>query len=112
MAKTYEQIQHQIAALQAEADMLRRNELDEVIGRIRAAITFYGITADDLGLDRKAGRPRKAATGKKPATKPAAVAAFKDDQGRTWVGRGKRPQWLRDALIAGRTLDDFRIKPD
>ena len=30
--------------------------------------------------------------------------------GNTWVGRGKRPQWLRDALAAGKQLSDFEIK--
>lgn len=41
MAKTYEQIQQQIADLQVEAERLRRKELDGVIGRIREAIDFY-----------------------------------------------------------------------
>ena len=55
--------------------------------------------------ERKAIIARKAA-----ATKPPAVAKFSDGQGNTWVGRGKRPQWLRDALAAGKQLSDFAIK--
>jgi DNA-binding protein H-NS len=115
MAKSYEQIQHQIAALQAEAEKIRRKELDDVIGRIREAIKFYGITATDLGLERKAAPKtatrRRQAAGKASA-KAAPVVAFQDGQGGTWGGRGKRPQWLRDALAAGRSLDEFRVKPD
>ena len=115
MAKTYEQIQHQIAALQAEAERIRRKELDDVIGRIREAIKFYGITATDLGLERKSAPKTAIKRGKavgKSAARPAPVVAFKDGQGGTWGGRGKRPQWLRDALAAGRSLDEFRVKPD
>lgn len=114
--KTYEQIQTQIAALQAEADKIRRKELDEVISRIREAITFYGITATDLGLDSKAATRKKAGTGNKAAGKTTKSApstvVYRDEQGREWRGRGKRPQWLRDALIAGRSLDDFRVKTE
>lgn len=27
----------------------------------------------------------------------------------TWVGRGKRPDWLKAALEAGKTLDELKI---
>ncbi|HNT40052.1 MAG TPA: H-NS histone family protein [Rubrivivax sp.] len=104
---TYERLQRQIAALQAQAEKLRRREVDEVIGRIREAIAFYGITAADLGLagaeaspPGRRGRPAKAG-------KP--LVRYRDENGNTWAGRGKRPQWLRDALEAGRTLDEFRV---
>lgn len=113
MARTYEQIQHQIAALQAEAEKVRRRELDEVIVRIREAISFYGITAPDLGFTRKSASksaPRRRRKVAGPAAKPA--VAFADGQGGTWGGLGKRPQWLRDALAAGHSLDEFRVKTD
>ncbi|MFO1326124.1 MAG: H-NS histone family protein [Rubrivivax sp.] len=114
MAKTYDQIQRQIAQLQSEAEKLRRQEMGEVIARIRTAIEHYGITAADLGLDGKAKAkrlvPAKRRPGRKAAPKSAAAAVmYRDDAGNTWVGRGKRPQWLRDALAAGRTLADFKV---
>lgn len=34
-------------------------------------------------------------------------ALYADTNGNTWAGRGKRPQWLREALEAGRSLDEF-----
>ncbi|MCW5632466.1 MAG: H-NS histone family protein [Rubrivivax sp.] len=119
--KTYEQLRKQIQALEAEAEKARRNEAAEVIARIRDAIAHYGLTAADLGLGggaksvraarkrpgRKPGRPRKAAgatAGRKVAPK------YRDEKGNTWAGRGKRPVWLRDALAAGRKLEDFAIK--
>lgn len=122
MAKTYEQLQKEIQKLQAEADRIRRKEVDDVVGRIREAIDFYGLTAADLGLGpaavksakvtkaakapgRKRRSPGKAAAPKKEAAAPM----YRDETGRTWGGRGKRPQWLRDALAAGRTLAEFRI---
>jgi DNA-binding protein H-NS len=118
MAKTYEQLQHQIAALQAEAEKLRRKELGEVIGRIREAITFYGITAEDLGLAGKTAAKGKVGARAKPARKAGkaakvakAAVLYRNENGQTWGGRGKRPQWLRDALTGGRTLEEFRVQP-
>ena len=29
--------------------------------------------------------------------------------GNTWGGRGPRPQWLRDALANGKSLQDFAV---
>lgn len=54
-------------------------------------------------------------TGTKPAKtsapKKAAKAAYRDpsDASKTWAGRGARPLWLKEALSAGKSLDDFKI---
>lgn len=122
MAKSYEQLQRQIANLQAEAEKLRRKEIAEVVARIREAIRHYGITAADLGLAEGATRrrgkakaqaaagPRAGAARKGASKAKSAVILYRDAQGNGWVGRGKRPQWLRDALIAGHELEEFRVK--
>ena len=117
MSKSYTQVMKQIETLKAEAEKLRRKEVDEVIGRIREAITHYGLTASDLGLAVKAP---KAAKGTKPAApakkrrakvaKAPAAPKYRNEAGQTWGGLGKRPQWLRDALAAGKTLEEFAIK--
>ncbi|TMG99564.1 MAG: H-NS histone family protein, partial [Betaproteobacteria bacterium] len=44
MTKTYAQIQKQIAALQRDAEKLKRQEVDGVIARIKEAIQVYGLT--------------------------------------------------------------------
>lgn len=116
MAKSYEQIVKQIEALKQEADKLRRKEVEGVVARMKEAISVYGLTAEDLGLAPKRG-PRAATAaaapakkrGRKPA-KGAAVAKYRNEHGESWVGRGKRPKWLTDALAAGKTLADFAVK--
>ena len=114
MKKSYTQVVKQIEILKAEAEKLRRQEMAGVIDRIRSAISFYNLTAADLGLGDKAAKAPKAAVqpGRpkaKVATAPA-VLKYRDEQGRGWVGRGKRPQWLRDALTGGKSLQDFAVK--
>lgn len=116
MTKTYAQIVKQIETLKLEAEKLRRNEVDGVVKRIREAIEFYNLTAADLGLAVKgasaAGKAAKPAKGRKrkAAAKAPKVVKYRNDSGGTWGGRGKRPQWLRDALAAGKQLSDFAVK--
>jgi DNA-binding protein H-NS len=42
--------------------------------------------------------------------KKAIVVKFRNDAGGTWGGMGKRPDWLRAALAAGKQLSDFAVK--
>ena len=112
MAKTYAQIQQQIDRLQREAEKLKRQEVDGVIVRIKEAIDAYGLTAADLGLaNGRMGHPkgRRVAAAKKPAGAKRSEAKFRDGAGNTWGGRGPRPQWLKEALSAGRQLSDFAV---
>jgi DNA-binding protein H-NS len=114
MAKTYEQVQKQIDQLKKEAEKLRSKELEGVIGRIKEAVAAYGLTANDLGLNG-AHRPKRGKAVAKAAkhgatkSKSARSVKYRDDAGNTWVGRGPRPQWLRDALASGKELKDFAV---
>jgi DNA-binding protein H-NS len=99
MARSYAQLQQQIKKLQIEADKLRETEMRGVIDRVRAEISHYGLTAEQLfGAARKAG-----------AAKSSGIAKYSDGQGRTWSGKGKRPNWVREAMAAGRSLDELRV---
>ena len=111
----------QIAALQAQADALRKKEVAEVVAKIKDAIVHYGLTATDLGLATVARKYAKApaASGGKPASKwrkkggpkPSARAVkFRDDQGNTWGGMGKRPAWFKAALASGKTPEELLAK--
>jgi len=109
MTQTYTQIQKQIATLAREAEKLKRKEVDGVVAKIKQAIATYGLTAADLGLGSK--RVQKARAAKSPKKsgngKYSRSVKYRDSAGNTWVGRGPRPQWLRDALAAGKQLEDF-----
>jgi DNA-binding protein H-NS len=100
MAKTYAEIRKQIAALEAQAEKQRGAEVAEVVQKIRVAIETYGLTQQDLF-------EAKAAKGVRRAYKRPTKPKYADDKGNTWVGLGKRPQWIRDALSAGAKLEDF-----
>jgi DNA-binding protein H-NS len=115
MTKTYAQIVKQIEVLKADAEKARSKEVKGVIGRIREAITAYNLTAEDLGFSTRAKPgPKPAGAAKKVARKAGGKTTraikYRNEAGEGWVGRGKRPQWLRDALANGAKLEDFAVK--
>jgi DNA-binding protein H-NS len=114
-------INAQIAALQAKADAIRKQEVGEVVAKIKEAIAHYGLTAADLGLSASGTKapkaPKTAKPGKpgrkpraKTAVKPVRAAKYADGQGRTWSGIGKRPDWFKVALAAGKTSEELLVK--
>jgi DNA-binding protein H-NS len=115
MAKALTTLLKQIAQLQKQADALRSREKTEVVDRIKEAIAHYGITTEDLfgGSPAKATRkraPKAEGKARKPAAKKAAgVAKYTDGAGRTWSGVGKRPNWFKDAIAAGKTAEDLLV---
>lgn len=109
---TYLELQKQIESLQAQAEKLRAEERKGVIDRMIEAIRVYDIIPQDLGFARSGGavsRPSKGTQTKKSSQsgKKGSGAAYVDQQGNTWGGRGPRPKWLRDALATGAKLEDF-----
>lgn len=113
MARSLSKIKEQIAKLQKEADSIQSS----VIARIKKEIALHDLTVEHLfGSATATGseqstQPRASAR-KAPVTKKKATgkaAKFADDQGNTWGGMGKRPQWIRDALEAGRALEEFLV---
>jgi DNA-binding protein H-NS len=99
--KTYAELLAQINDLQQQAEMARQRELSTVIATIKEQIAAHGLTAADLGLSPRATRGRR-----QVETAPA----FADGEGNTWVGRGKRPEWVRAALASGKSLNDLRVR--
>ncbi|KQW45322.1 MULTISPECIES: H-NS family nucleoid-associated regulatory protein [unclassified Roseateles] len=113
MAKSLAKLNEQIAKLQKEVDSIQST----VIARIKREIAQHGLTAEHLfsstdstfiGNGRKAAaKTAKTSAAKKPgAAKPAKYA---DDQGNSWHGIGKRPQWIHAALNAGHALESFLV---
>jgi DNA-binding protein H-NS len=104
MAKSLTSILSQIERLQKEAASIQ----SEIVARVRKDIAKYGLTAEQLFGEAGAVKPSRT----KPGTKVAKVAKppkYADDNGNTWGGLGKRPDWIHQALATGKTLEDFLI---
>ena len=117
MAKTLQGLMKQIDQLQKQADALRSREKAGVVARIKEAIAHYGIGEEELFGKSPAKSARKAGAAAKPAArarkvaakKPGGNAKYSDGAGRTWSGVGKRPNWFKEALAAGKQAEELLI---
>jgi DNA-binding protein H-NS len=116
-ASTLEQLNAQIAQLQAEADILRKKEISEVIAKVKDAIKHYGLTAADLGFGSRsrasaapAGKRRVRKAGAAKKHKSTGVIRYRDADGNAWTGHGRRPGWFIAALKAGQRAEDLAVK--
>lgn len=101
MTATYSELMAQAQALMAQAEAARKAELSTVIADIKTKMREMGITVDDLG-DGKSKSSGKAKTKAEPK--------FRGPNGETWSGGpGRKPQWVVDAVAAGKNIEDFRI---
>ena len=91
---TYQEVKKQIAALEARAEQLRRQEAARVIVAIKAQIAEYGLKPSDLfGSDVPARAP---AVSKSSPKRKALKAKYMDPVSkRTWSGHGKAPAWIK-----------------
>lgn len=119
----YAEIQAKITELQKQAGEVYNSEKKAAIADIKDKIKTYGITAAEIGLEKKAAAA-KASTGKRGAKAAAAkpgrksksaaktkTAAFVGPNGETWSGgRGKRPGWVNEILAAGGDMEQYRVK--
>ena len=83
MSNTYKELLAQREALEAQIQTARKQEVSDVIAKIRGLVQDYDLTADDIFTARRA---------------PSTVAPkFRNPEtGDTWTGRGKPPAWIKD----------------
>jgi len=85
---SYKELLKQREALELKINEARRNELSEAVSQVRALVTEFGLTAQDVF---PAGKARSASAGSKVAPKYRNPAT-----GQTWTGRGKAPKWIQN----------------
>ena len=117
-------LNRKIAKLQKQADAIKNRERKGIIAQIRQAIVDYELTPDDLfsangavarrgrrpaGASEEGGaRPRRGRPVGSVSRKPVPIR-YRDDEGNTWTGRGKQPNWLRAHVEAGHDIEEFRV---
>lgn len=110
MARTLIQIREQIEKLEKEAERVQANEVAGVIQRIKTAIDFYGLTANDLfGSRAKVAAKGKRAIAKKAKKSPAPAKYRDKETGKTWTGHGKRPGWFVKAIEGGMKAEELAL---
>ncbi|KJZ26103.1 histone-like nucleoid-structuring protein H-NS [Tritonibacter mobilis] len=88
--------QIELRKLNAEKEA-KRNAYSEML----AVAAKHGVSFEDaVALHSRRGRVPKA----------PAKYANPEDPTQTWSGRGRKPIWVREALEAGKSLEEFEIK--
>lgn len=101
---TYIELKQQAEALLAEAEIVRKQEITEVVQSIKAQMKEYGLTVADLGGSASTGQ-RKVAK-----TKSTAPAKYRGPNGELWAGGlGRKPEWVRALMAEGKNIEDFLI---
>lgn len=72
----------------------------EALSAIEQAAKEHGFKLADLLGEGKSGKVRKSTGSSVKYVNP-------DNPQQTWSGRGRRPQWVNDALESGRVLEDM-----
>jgi DNA-binding protein H-NS len=89
MTASYKDLLQQREALEKAIADARNREVSDAVGKVRALVAEYGLTAQDVF---PSGRAPKAA-GTKATVKVA--PKYRDPAtGQTWTGRGKAPKWI------------------
>ncbi|MCU0867986.1 MAG: H-NS histone family protein [Burkholderiales bacterium] len=100
---TYLELKAQAQKLLEQAEEMRKQEHAEAIAQVRAMIKEHGLTASDLGF--AAGGAMRRRSGGKGSVPPK----YRNVDGSTWSGRGRKPGWIQAAIDAGRSMDEFLI---
>lgn len=95
--KVLETLRKDVDAAIVEA---RKADRKAALNAAREAAAKHGFALNEL-----------VGSSKKIAKSPAPVKyAHPVNPLTNWSGRGRQPGWIKDALAAGKTLDDFLIK--
>ncbi|MEQ8366821.1 MAG: H-NS histone family protein [Roseicyclus sp.] len=72
----------------------------EALAAVRQVAKDHGFVLEELLSSKPSG---------KTGTKGVAKYANPADVSQTWTGRGRQPQWIKDALAAGKPLESMAI---
>jgi DNA-binding protein H-NS len=111
-AKTYADLQKQIAKLQTQAERMRKGSFDKAIGQIRELMEKNGISITDLTealatKGKKVRKPAKAAGNKGPAQPKYQSPS---DPSVTWSGLGRKPKWVQEWIDTGNDLEKLLLR--
>lgn len=72
----------------------------DCLAELKAVAKKHGFSLDEVVGGKSGGK-----SGPKGVAKYANPA----DKSQTWTGRGRQPNWIKTALAAGKSVDEFAI---
>jgi DNA-binding protein H-NS len=111
---TLQQVRSEISRLETRAEKLEQEERKiAYFAKVKEGLDVLNLSVDELlaGLAavERASRPGRGKAPKKQRKVGAAAVTYGDGNGATWSGRGRSPQWFRDAISAGKTKEELLV---
>ncbi|WP_044006321.1 H-NS family nucleoid-associated regulatory protein [Jannaschia sp. CCS1] len=72
----------------------------DCLAELKAVAKKHGFSLDEFTGGK---------SGSKSGPKGVAKYANPADKSQTWTGRGRQPNWVKEALSSGKSLDEFAI---
>ncbi len=97
---TLQELIQQRDELNARIEAMQQELRAQILAEIKATMREYDLRIEDLtsaGKSAKSDRVKAAAKYRDPVTQ------------QTWSGRGKRPNWINEALASGKSMDEFSV---
>ncbi len=85
---SYKELLEQRNALEVQIEEARRRELADAVAKVRALVSDYALTADDIFPPARGSRSSTQGTKVAPKYR-------NPNTGETWTGRGKPPKWIQ-----------------
>lgn len=96
---SFEELLQAKSMIESRLNALRHTEIKKAREELRAKAAQLGIEPEALLTDLIA----------KSSSKVAAKYRDHHNPKNTWTGRGKQPNWLKEKISEGASLDDFLI---
>lgn len=97
---------------QVDRELTRTIERDKKAAKAAAqkAVRKLGFDLEEVIKDEK---PAKALKGRKKTKAVSALPKYRHPENPevTWTGKGRQPNWIKEAEAAGKSRDEFLIKP-
>ena len=95
----------QRAEIEKKIIEVQREERADAIGKVRALLSEFGLTAADIS----GKAPTVRASGAAKPTGKVAIKYRNAGTSETWTGRGLQPKWLKAAMASGAKIEDFLV---
>lgn len=92
--------------VERQLERLKKQDLKKARDAAEKAAAAHGFQLSDiLGGAAPAAKTRKA----KPKAAGVAKYANPADSNQTWTGKGRQPQWFKDAVAAGKSPESMEL---
>ncbi|MDF3412877.1 H-NS histone family protein [Sulfitobacter sp. M57] len=106
---TRKELEKHLKDVQKALNAAKARDYREARKAAEKAAAEFGFSLDQLADDTAKPRKTEKAKTKKTKVKSKPMFANPDDASQTWTGKGRQPNWFREAVANGASPDMMKI---